>query len=197
MNTRNRHRNEDNPIDWSSFDEAPDAPVKLQGSTQLKIMSTVLLVLAVLGFLYGCMEMGAATASLDTSSVESFLMGSGLLDACMLVFVSLLTIIPAAFGFQLAGNPVSFVAPTVFGIVGILLGIVLQVVGVVAVAMAGSSGSTSSTFPWIVIVIPAFFYLFFVVRLHKAANRAGAKNRPRRRPTKEELWDEDQIWKQQ
>lgn len=188
MSRRNAHGNArygrgDDPIDWSAFDEEDSRQGPVSGSTALRIVSVLMIVAGIAGIIGGVNEFGAEIEQLgNTGEMGSFAP----------VFVAIggaLTLIPAAFGLQIAGNPVSFVPPTVLGLAGILI----------AVVMAGMSiAGSSPVWPWIAALLLALLYLYFVVRVHKAANaaqaRQGAHSRGRR-PTKDELWDEKNIWK--
>ena len=191
MRKSERYQAGDNPIDWSSFDEPSGRQGPVPGSTALRIVSAIMLVGAVVAVIFGCMGMGSALSSMDLSSPDTAFLGSGMLRSGALIGVGALTLIPAAFGFQVAGTPVSFVAPTVLGIIGILLSVVLQVLSIAICLVGSSDAEVLQPAPWIVLLLPAFAYLFCVVRVHKAANRRGVA---RRRPSKDELWDEDKIW---
>ena len=73
-----------------------------------------------------------------------------------------------------------------------LIGIVFMVIMTGVELFMSLMGSGGSMVPWIVGIVLSIVYLYFVVRVHKAANDLG---RAKRRPTKEELWDEKNIWK--
>lgn len=185
---------DDNLIDWSAFDEVEEKHGDLYGSRELRIVSAVLLLIAVVGVVMGGIGFNDALKEINNASPAVAATGAGLgalVQPSFLIFYALLTIIPAAFGFQTAKAPVVFVAPTVLGLLGIGASVVCAIVLLVGQALAASFDPVIPSY-FVVCALAAAGYLFFVVRVHKAANASGEV---RRRPTKEELWDEEAIWK--
>lgn len=184
MSRKNRqYERGDDPIDWSAFEEEDAKQGPVRGSTALRIVSVLMIVAGIAAVIWGINAFGAEIEQLgSTGQMGSF-------SPIAVAIAGALTLIPAAFGLQIAGNPVSFIPPTVFGLVGILIGVIMAVVSVIW---------ASSPLPWIVAAVIALAYLYFVVRVHKAANSARSRrgaHSARRRPTKDELWDEKNIWK--
>ena len=142
MRNDKRYQTDDNPIDWSSFDESSlqDGPV--DGSIQLRIVSIILLVLGLAALIAGVNGFGAQLEQMNGAPTFSY----AVIDPLLLAGTGLLTLM----------------------------------------------GSGGSMIPWIVGIVLSIVYLYFVVRIHRAANDLG---RAKRRPTKEELWDENNIWK--
>lgn len=174
----------DDPIDWSGFDQRAGAdPEPVEGSAPLAILCGAMVVLGIVAVIWGLNAFGAQLEQLrDTSSLGDF-------NTVAIAIAGGLTLIPAIFGFQVASKPVGFVAPTVLGIAGVFIGIVMAGTCLV---LGGAS-----PLPWAAAIVLAFLYLVLVVRVHKAANRERASRYRGRhsRPTKDELWDEKNIWK--
>ena len=191
---------DDNLIDWSAFDEAEETAVELDGSRQLRIVSGILLLIAAVGIVMGGLGFGEALNTINSLDPTEGVMDSGvsragvgigtLAQPCFLIFFGFLTIIPAAFGLQTAKSPVVFVAPTVLGLLGIVVSVICAVALLVIQALAGEFDPVIPSY-FIVCALVAVAYLFFVVRVHKAAN---AKGDIKRRPTKDELWDDKNVW---
>ena len=185
---------EDNPIDWSAFDEKERAVADLEGSKQLRIVSIAMMLLAVVGIVIGITSMNDALGSLSKAADgQTELVGNFGMYArpAFLIFYAMLTLVPAAFGLQTAKSSVSFVAPTVLGVAGIVVSALCGFGFLFVDAISGVGNLTMPVYMFICAVV-AVVYLMFVVRVHKSANAAGGVQR--RRPTKEELWDEDKIW---
>ena len=184
MRNDKRYQTDDNPIDWSSFDESSlqDGPV--DGSIQLRIVSIILLVLGLAALIAGVNGFGAQLEQMNGAPAFSY----AVIDPLLLAGTGLLTLVPACCGLQTASTAVSFVAPTVLGLIGIVFMVIMTGVELFMSLM----GSGGSMIPWIVGIVLSIVYLYFVVRVHRAANDLG---RAKRRPTKEELWDENNIWK--
>lgn len=170
----------DDPIDWSAFEEEDAKRGPVSGSAALRIVCVLMIVAGVAGVIGGINSFGAEIEQLGNTGQ----MGS--ISPLAVAIAGALTLIPAAFGLQIAGNPVSFVPPTVFGLVGILMGVVMTILAAV---------QEWTVWPWLVALVLAIGYLVFVVRVHKAASAAARPGRHSRRPTKDELWDEKNIWK--
>ena len=186
--------NEDNLIDWSAFDEGEQKPLNLDGSRQLRIVSIVVLLIAIAGIVLGGTDLNSALTRLNRATSGDVLLASdpGMLGMPLFViFYGMLTIVPAAFGLQAAKSPVTFVAPTVLGVAGIVGSALCAIVVLVMDAVSGSFEPVLPSY-FVVCALAAVAYLFFVVRVHKAANAAGGV--VRKRPTKDELWDEKNIW---
>lgn len=184
----------DNLIDWSAFDEEEEKHGDLYGSRELRIVSIVLLLIAAVGVIMGGINFNDALNALNTSNSVTAQTGAGLATLAgpsYLVFYALLTIIPASFGLQTAKSPVVFVAPTVLGLLGIAASLISAIVLLVLQALEGVFDPVVPSY-FFVCTLAAVAYLFYVVRVHKAANASGEV---RKRPTKEELWDEEAIWK--
>ena len=183
----NRHaQDDDNLIDWSAFDENVQPATEYDGSKQLRIVSIVLLFVAVAGIVIGAMDLSSAMAAAASAGIGSFA------KPILLMFFGMLTFIPAAFGFQTAKSPVVFVMPTVLGLAGIVVSALGAIGSLVTSAFSGSFDPVLPTY-MLICTLVAVVYLVFVVRVHKAVNAAGGVPQ-RKRPTKEELWDEDKIW---
>lgn len=195
MAKRRAYDEGDNLIDWSAFEETAQSTAEYDGSRQLRIVSIILLLVAVAGVAMGAVELGSVMDAASRAGDDNTLITAGIgsfARPILLMFFGLLTFIPAAFGFQTARSPVVFVTPTVLG----LAGIAVSALGVVASLVTGAlSGSFDPILPTYMLLctLVAAAYLFFVVRIHKAVNAAGGVPQ-RKRPTKEELWDEDKIW---
>lgn len=188
-------QDDDNLIDWSAFDENEQTLGELEGSRQLRIVSLVVLLIAIAGIVVGGMDFNTALnrVALSSNSESAFFSNfDSFAKPCFLIFFGLLTIIPASFGFQTAKSPVVFVAPTVLGLAGIAFSVLCAIGTLVMDALSGSFEPLMPTY-FLVCAVAAVGYLFFVVRVHKAANAAGGTP-VRKRPTKEELWDEKNIW---
>lgn len=195
MANRHAYDEEDNLIDWSAFDESAAPVAEPDGSRQLRIISVVLLLIAIAGVVIGAMEFNSVLGSASGSSGGDALVAANagsFAKPALLVFFGLITFIPAAFGFQTAKSPVVFVMPTVLGLAGIVLSALCMIGALVIGALAGSFDPILPTYMLICTLLAAA-YLFFVVRVHKSVNNAGGAP-VRKRPTKEELWDEDKIW---
>lgn len=184
MRNDKRYQTDDNPIDWSSFDESSLQNGPVDGSIQLRIVSIILLVLGLAALIAGVNGFGAQLEQMNGAPTFSY----AVIDPLLLAGTGLLTLVPACFGLQTASTAVSFVAPTVLGLIGIVFMVIMTGVELFMSLM----GSEGSMIPWIVGIVLSIVYLYFVVRVHRAANDLG---RAKRRPTKEELWDENNIWK--
>lgn len=184
---------DDNLIDWSAFDEEEEKHGDLYGSRELRVVSVVLLLIAAVGVIMGGLNFSEALNALNNSSGAAAQTGAGLATLAgpsFLVFYALLTIIPASFGLQTAKSPVVFVAPTVLGLLGIAASLISAIVLLVLEALEGVFDPVVPSY-FFVCTLAAAAYLFFVVRVHKAAN---AKGDIKRRPTKDELWDDKNVW---
>ena len=181
---------DDNLIDWSAFDEEDDKPRVLQGSRELRIVSIILLLIAVAGIVMGGVAFNEALDGLNGTAAQNGTGLGSLVQPGLLVLFALLTIIPASFGLQTAKSPVVFMTPTVLGLLGIAASLVCAIALLVLQALAGEFDPVVPSY-FIVCAAAACAYLFFVVRVHKAANAEGDV---KHRPTKEELWDDKNVW---
>ena len=196
MANHRAYEENDNLIDWSAFDESAQPAIEYDGSKQLRVVSIVLLFVAVAGIALGVMEFNSVSSVASQAASGGALAAAGIASFAkpvLLMFFGLLTFIPAAFGFQTAKSPVVFVTPTVLGLAGIVVSALGAIASLVGGALSSAFDPVLTTY-MLVCTIVAVMYLVFVVRVHKAANAAGGVPQ-RKRPTKEERWDEDKIWR--
>lgn len=168
---------QDAPIDWSPFEEdAGQGPVQVQGAAALKAISTVLLLLSIVGIIVG--------AILLKSSLDSGVSGSGIFGALLVMGVAFLTLLPAAFGLQAAqgGSPVPALA---FGLIGVLL----PFAGILLAVLLGPAALS-----WLILEVPAIAYLIITMKVRRNAERQ-RRARSGYASRREELWDEEKIWR--
>lgn len=167
---------QDDLIDWSSFDEIDDSALPpVEGSKTLKVFSTLLMLAAVVGIIWGALHLKDALAA-----------GSGnlaIIGAVLIIFVSFLTLIPGAFGLQTANGGQATPA-LVLGALGILL----PLTSLILTIWYGSAA-----YLWLILEIPALVYIALVLKVKSGIDThyrmaRGYQSR------KDELWDEDKIW---
>lgn len=167
---------QDDLIDWSSFDEIDDSALPpVEGSKALKAFSTLFMLAAVVGIIWGAFHLKDALAAGDGNLAIA--------GAVLIILVSFLTLIPGAFGLQTASGGQATPA-LVLGALGILLPLTSLVLSIWYGAAA---------YLWLILEIPALIYIVLVMKVKHGIDThyrmaRGYQSR------KDELWDEDKIW---
>jgi ABC-type anion transport system duplicated permease subunit len=197
MAKHEKYERDDNPIDWSAFGEAERKPMHLKGCKELRLVSLVLIALGIGGIIFGTNMLVGAFGELSQSGDGAMLFVTSFSDywrPVFIMFIGLVTLIPATFGLQTASNPGSFLTPTILGIAGIVAPLLFALIIIITGALRGDMDIVLFL-TMAICAIGAGIYLLFVVRVHKAFNLATGGVHSTRRPAKDEIWDEESIWK--
>lgn len=167
---------QDDLIDWSSFDEVDDRDLPpVEGSKTLRIFSTLLMLAAVACIIWGAFHLKDALSA-DEGNLA-------IVGDVLIIFMSFLTLVPGAFGLQTASGGQATPALTL-GALGILLPLT---------SLLLSIWYGSVAYLWLILEIPALVYIVLVM---KVKNGIDTHYRMARgyQSRKDELWDEDKIW---
>ena len=175
MNHRRTYE-QDDPIDWSSFDEIEDENLPpVEGARALRVFSALLMVASIVGIIVGAVQLAGALSA-QAAQLEY-------VRVVLVIGVAVLTLVPGAFGLQLSSGG-SATAALVLGGIGIFLPLT---------SLLLSMWYGSSAYLWLVLEIPALVYIVLVLRVKHGIDThyrmaRGYQSR------KDELWDEDKIW---
>jgi len=218
-------RNKDNPIDWSAFDEVRVPVRTIKRNRLLNAIAVLTFAAAVAGCILGFGDLFTAlsTMNLDDSAETYELMQTKVLSAAISLALSFLTFIPAAFALQFSNSPDRIFVPVVLGVCGIAVTLGAFAAGSTVGSFADARWLVLTAIA--VIYLIAYLYVRGKARkegtrvvsptgAHSRGNQMGqpqvdgkhskhssaptpttAPKGKRSRPTKEELWDENEIWK--
>lgn len=214
-------RNKDNPIDWSAFDDVRVPVRTLKRNRLLGVLAVLMFVAAAAGCVLGFADLFAALTgmNLDDSTETLELMRTKVLSAGITLAFSIVTFIPASFALQFSARPDRVFVPVVLALVGMVATLGAFVVGSTVGAFA--DWRWLILFALALVYLLANLYVRNKARqdgtrvvtpsgAHSRGDQAGVpvsshvdndaqpadeRAGKRSRPTKEELWDEKEIWK--